>query len=152
MLALVFLVTVLSCWCNVVYKAQECPSLHCWFRDRPRKNPVNFLWVCFYPLSTYVVTQEINLGTKQGLVCAPHVLISATQRWSARGFFWSALIRIRNPPSPTILAGKQLSNGPTQSYSALNHWNQFSCWVMLIRTEWHWTELNFTQVLQLLLY
>jgi len=67
--------------------------------------------------------------------------------------FWSALIRIRNPPSPAILAGKQLSNGPTQSYSVListdqsaqhwsvhsvlNHWNQFSCWVMLNRTEFY---------------
>jgi len=60
------------------------------------------------------------------------------------------LIRIRNPPSPAILAGKQLSNGPTQSYSALirvlssdqchsalNHWNQFSCWVTLNRTEFY---------------
>jgi len=42
---------------------------------------------------------------------------------------WSALIRV-------------LSSD--QCHSALNHWNQFSCWVTLIRTEWHWTELDFT--------
>ena len=79
--------------------------------------------------------------------------------------FWSALIRIMHTPSPAILAGKQLSNGPL---STDQHWSECSAlirtvqrWItescdqswsvhsmldhwMLLRTEWHWTELDFT--------
>ena len=50
-----------------------------------------------------------------GLVSAPHVLISADQQED----FSDQWIRIIIPPSPAFLAGKQLSNGPTQHYSAL---------------------------------
>ena len=70
------------------------------------------------------------------------------QRWAARGFFWSVLIRIRTPPSPAILAGKQLRNGPTQHCSALISTDQsaqrWMNWSALSpnRTEWHWTELS----------
>jgi len=67
-----------------------------------------------------------------GLVCAPHVLISATQHWSELEIllpqpFWlesnSAMAPLRVTQCWSV-------------HSALNHWNQFSCWVMLIRTEW----------------
>ena len=63
--------------------------------------------------------------------------------------FWSALIRIRNPPSPAILAGKQLSNGPTQSYSALISTDQnsilhkyYSCYYINNKKEVHEQGLN----------
>ena len=76
-----------------------------------------------------------------GLVCAPHVLISTDQHWVARGSFWSALIRIQIPPSPAILAGKQLSNGPTQHCSALNELISAES----LKAEQNWTELSDTE-------
>ena len=56
-----------------------------------------------------------NLPMKRSCLCPT----CSDQHWATRGFFWSALIRIRIPPSPAILAGNQLSNGPTQHYSVL---------------------------------
>ena len=105
----------------------------CIFRDWTRASAD----VMHIELESYNISTRPCSHSKGGLVCAY--------------MFWSALIRIRIPPSPAILAGNQLSNGPTQHYSVListdqqaQHWVNWSVlshW-MLNRNEWCWTELN----------
>ena len=138
--------------------------------------PMCNLW-CMYDLSmdidhhsklfshTIAKNQSINRG-KQAHPSYLHVewvLLQGDEEvevLSVPHMFWSALIRIQIPPSPAILAGKQLSNGPTQHCSAListdqsaQHWMNWSVlspW-KLNRTEKNWVTLNSAEWCQLLL-
>jgi len=75
----------------------------------------------------------------QGLVSPPHVLISADQNYAytfSSHFGWKAT---RQWPTQhhSVLISTDQSAQCWSVHSMLDHW-------MLIRTEWHWTELDFT--------
>ena len=104
--------------------------------------PVPENWTCKH------YNQPSSLTCMRSCLCPT----CSDQRLVTGGFFWSALIRIRIPPSPAILAGNQLSNGPTQHYSVListdqqaQHWVTES-WIELSDAEQNWTELSIASV------
>jgi len=68
-----------------------------------------------------------------GLVCAPHVLIGATQCWSARGFFWSVSL------SAESLKPIQLLSDTEQNWILHKY---YSCYYINNKKEVHEQGLN----------